>query len=209
MLPQLLIGASLAAAALQDVRTRTVEDRVWIPAAAGAAIALSANFWTAMIEGVTVQVQGYLLKLLIFVPLLVVTWAFMRFGQADLIALVLIAFDPYLQSLLYTVVGFGVAFAAHAAWLVRHGLWPGKRVMQYSDFKRDHRWIPRALIEGERRVELSSDVNRAFDEVQATSGAQRVEVEYGVPQVAYIAVGYVSYVVYLLLFSPGVLSAFP
>lgn len=209
MLPQLLIGVSLAAAALQDVRTRTVDDRVWIPAVAGAAIALGASTWDVLTEGVTFQAEGYFLKLLLFIPLLFVSWTFLGFGEADLIALVLVSFDPFVQSLLYTVVGFGAAFAAHAAWLVSHGLWPGKRVMPYSDFQRDHRWIPRALIDGEKRVELPSDVNKAFDEVQTASGAQSIEVEYGVPQVAYIAAGYALYALYLLLSSPGALLAFP
>jgi len=36
-----------------------------------------------------------------------------------------------------------------------------------------------------------------------------VEVQYGVPQVTYIAAGYVLYFAYLALFQPGLLTAFP
>jgi hypothetical protein len=57
---------------------------------------------------------------------------------------------------------------------------------------------------------VSADVNVAREEVEALNkpGAQ-VEVKYGVPTVAYLGVGYVVYLLYLLALNYSVFSALP
>jgi len=59
-------------------------------------------------------------------------------------------------------------------------------------------------------VEVSGDVNVAREEVEAANkpGAS-VEVKYGVPTVAYLGVGYVIYLVYLLAFNYSVFASLP
>jgi len=70
------------------------------------------------------------------------------------------------------------------------------------------------IVNGERR-EITSDVNvsREKAEENAEGGPEAVttmvEVQYGVPQVTYIAAGYVLYFAYLAVFQPGLLTAFP
>ena len=53
-------------------------------------------------------------------------------------------------------------------------------------------------------------MNVAREEVEAANspGAQ-VEVKYGVPTVAYLGIGYVAYIAYLLLFNYQVSASLP
>ena len=59
---------------------------------------------------------------------------------------------------------------------------------------------------------LSDDLNStAQDWYYSETNADKtmVEVQYGVPQVTYIAAGFVAYVVYLAIFQHGLLTAHP
>jgi len=86
----------------------------------------------------------------------------------------------------------------------------GGLAIPMEQFLREQRWIPTAIVAEGNRTEVSSDVNVAREEVEAANrpGAQ-VEVKYGVPTVAYLGVGYVAYLVYLLLFNYSAFASLP
>jgi hypothetical protein len=60
------------------------------------------------------------------------------------------------------------------------------------------------------RTEVASDVNVAREDVEARAQAgAMIEVRYGVPTVAYLGIGYVAYLAYLVLFNYGAFASLP
>lgn len=202
----LLMLVSFLLAGYQDARERLVSDFLWIPAIVAAVIAVaflpSDDFLLltriALIGGI-----GFLF-----------TW-FGSIGQADAIALTLIASDPAPYSPIPVLVATGVVALGHIGYLYAKGTARGPHTVTLEEFRSQAKWIPKALVINGERKEVTSDVNisREMTEEHATGGTDdkttMVEVQYGVPQVTYIAAGYVAYVVYLIAFQPHLFFAFP
>ncbi|HXW36843.1 MAG TPA: A24 family peptidase [Nitrososphaerales archaeon] len=201
MYSEILICASLVIAAWQDFRKRSVYDIVWIPGAAGVAYALYASY---------PFVAGILLKVgLVGVICLVFTY-FGAIGEADAIALVLVAADPTPYSPVLPLIGTGLVAGVHISFEYINGNARGRKTIPLQQFKDEQRWIPRAIIVGGNRTDVSNDVNEAREEVEAKAGPESlVEVTYGVPTVAYLGVGYAAYLVVLVLTNPHLFASLP
>jgi hypothetical protein len=112
--------------------------------------------------------------------------------------------------LLEVFVGVLVALGAHVGYLYAKGMVGKPRVIPIAQFRKEVNWIPRALIIGGERTEVVKDVNVSRESVDAvTDETAEVEVQYGVPTVAYIAAGYLAYVAFLAIFQTGALFSLP
>jgi len=200
MLSEALMAASLLIAAYQDLKRREVEDRVWIPAAIGIALALifgNQLFFTLVKLG--------------FVALIVVvaTW-YGTLGQADLIAFVVVGADPAPLSLTLTLGAAAVALAAHVGYLYRKGQIGRSLEIPVSQFEKEWKWIPKAVISAGVRTEVGRDVNEAREEALAKAvEGSTVEVKCGVPTVAYLGLGYFAFLVYALISNFQLFLTFP
>lgn len=202
---QLLMLASFLLAGYQDARERLVSDFYWIPGII-AAIA------------VVVLVPSLDLILLARIGLIgIIAFAFTWFGfigQADAIALTLISADPAPYAPIPVLIATGAVALGHIGYLYLSGK-AKAHLVSLEEFRSQAKWIPKALVVNGVRREITNDVNvsRELAEEHATAGPQdattMVEVQYGVPQVSYIAAGYVAYLVFLALFQPSLLTAFP
>jgi hypothetical protein len=148
----------------------------------------------------------------------VIAFAFTWFGfigQADAIALALIASDPTPYAPIPVLLATGIVAVGHIMYLYIRGTARGAQLITLEQFRTQAKWIPKALVVNGVRRELTSDVNvsRELAEEHAGSGPEgsttMVEVQYGVPQVTYIAAGFVLYLGYLVIFQPGLFFAFP
>jgi hypothetical protein len=196
---QLLIAASLAIAGYFDVKERLVSDLVWIPALAGAGLVIYFD-----------PSFGLLLKLgLVGGVGLAFAW-YGAVGEADAIAFAFVTADIYLFSPIPALLATGVVIAVHLAYLYFAGFIGKPKVVSLAQFRAEARWIPRAVFKGEVRTEVKRNVNlsRELVEEMGSEGAM-VEVQYGVPDVAYIAVGYAVYLVYLVVTQPAFFFSFP
>ncbi len=201
MLAQVLIAASFVLASYYDVKERAVYDLVWLPALAGAAYAFYMSYPDLAFPALKLAlVGGIALAFLLFGGI----------GQADAIALALIAADPYRFSPIVPLVGGAIVALTHIGYELLIGNARGVRTIPMEKFLREQRWIPKAVVSGGIRTEVGRDVNTARDEAEAmkTPGAS-VEVTYGVPTVAYLGVGYVAYLVCLLLFNQAAFLSLP
>jgi len=198
---QLLIAASFAIAAYQDFRERAVLDLVWIPAAVGVAYSI---YWAFP------NLEFPVLKLAIVGGIALAFVLLGGVGQADAIGLALIAGDPYQLSPILPLVGGAIVAVAHIGYEYLSGNARGVRTVPLEKFLREQRWIPKAIVADGTRTEVSNDVNDAREEVEAKAkpGAT-VEVTYGVPTVAYLGIGYIGYLAYLLVFQQHVFFSLP
>ncbi len=201
MLAQVLIAASFAIASYQDVKERAVHDLAWVPALVGAGYVFYAS-----LPGLELP----LIKLALVGGIALAFTFFGAIGQADGIALALIACDPYPLSPIYPLfAGAGVALG-HIAYEFAVGNARGNLRIPMETFLREQRWIPKAIVAGGVRTEVSRDVNNAREEVVAANNAgAEVEVSYGVPTVAYLGVGYVIFLAYLAVFNFRVFMTLP
>jgi len=197
--------ASFLLAGLQDARERLVSDYYWLPGVAAAvlAVALLPSMDVLLIARVT----------LIGVIAFAFTW-YGFIGQADAIALTLISSDPAPYAPIPVLLATGVVAIGHIAYLYASGTVRKAHVIPLREFKDQAKWIPKALVVNGVRQELTNDVNvsREIAEEQTKSHAEEttmVEVQYGVPQVTYIAAGYVLYMVYLAIYKPHLLTSLP
>ncbi len=201
MYAQLLIGLSLAVAAYQDVKQRAVSDLVWIPAAAGIAYAFYVLYPALAPELVKVGLVGGIALGFAFFGLV---------GQADAIAMAVLAADPYSFSPVPALLAAGIVAMGHIGYEYANGNAKGGKVIPVETFLKEQRWIPKAVVEDGVRREVNPDVNVARDEVEkGHSPGAMVEVSYGVPTVAYLGVGYAAFLVYLALFFPSTLLSLP
>jgi hypothetical protein len=203
---QLLMLVSFLLAGYQDARERLVSDLYWIP-----------GIIAAVLVVVFLPSMDFLLLsriTLIGVIAFAFTW-FGFIGQADAIALALVASDPTPYAPIPVLVGTGAIALGHIGYLYVKGTARKPHLITLDEFRKQAKWIPKALIVNGERREITNDVNvsREKAEENADGGpeaaATMVEVQYGVPQVTYIAAGYVLYFAYLALFQPGLLTAFP
>ncbi len=206
MYAQLLIAVSFAVATYQDFTERSVNDLIWLPA--GAATAYIVYWFLA--DSTTAAFELFLVKVALIGAMALVFTLMGAVGQADAIALAFVAVDPYSASPLFPLVAAAAIALTHIGYEYAVGNAGGKKVIAMDQFLKEQRWIPEAVVSDGTRTEVSSDVNVARDEVEAANnpGAQ-VEVKYGVPTVAYLGLGYVAYLAYLLLFNYTAFTSLP
>ena len=203
---QLLMLASFLLAGYQDARERLVSDYYWIPGIIAAVLAVA--FLPSM--------DFVLVARITLIGVLAFAFAWFGFiGQADAIALTLISSDPTPYAPIPVLLATGVVAIVHILYLYAKGTARKSRLVTLEEFRTQAKWIPKALVVDGVRREITNDVNvsRELAEEHAKSGPEdaktMVEVQYGVPQVTYIAAGFVAYIVYLAIFQPGLLTAHP
>ncbi len=206
MYAQLLIAASFAIASYQDVKDRAVSDLVWVPALAGAAYAVYSTY-----VGAPFSSLEYLLLKMALVGGIALVFTFLGgIGQADAIAMVFVASDPYTFSPIAPLFAGAVIAISHIAYEFAVGNARGGLTIPIERFLKEQRWIPKAIVSDGTRTEVSNDVNVARDEVEAAGRAgAMVEVRYGVPTVAYLGLGYVAYLVYLVALNYATFASLP
>ena len=206
MYAQLLIAASFVLAAYQDVRDRAVNDLVWIPAAVGVGYVVY-RFYLALPSG---DLEFLLIKVLLIGGIALAFTFLGGIGEADAIAIAFVAADPYSVSPLPALFATAVVALGHIGYEYAAGNARGTKTISMSQFLREQRWIPMAIVSEGSRVEVDSDVNVAREEVEASGKEDAmVEVRYGVPTVAYLGVGYVVFLLYLIAFNPSAFVALP
>ena len=201
MFAQLFIGVSFAAASYQDVKERAVNDVVWIPALIGSAYVIYSMFPNLELQLIKLGLIGGIALLFAYLGAV---------GQADSIALVFVAADPYQLSPILPLIGGAAVALGHIGYEAATGNAWGSRTIPMERFLREQKWIPEAVIVDGVRKEVNSDVNVARDEVEANQKpGVMVEVKYGVPTVAYLGIGYLTYLAYLLIFNQAALLSLP
>ncbi|MGA2200289.1 MAG: hypothetical protein ABSG45_10160 [Nitrososphaerales archaeon] len=201
MFLQILMAISFLIAGYQDLRERLVSDEVWIPASIGIVLLFYFDSSQALFLLVWIGIFG-------LIGFLSTRLGFL--GDADGIALVMISAwflrADYLALTASLLIGlFGFLIYLYLAGMLRKG-----RVITIQQFKSEAKWIPRAIIIGGKRTVINKDVNIAREEVEkVTEGSAEVEVDYGVPNIAMLAVVYVVYVALLAVFQSGTLLALP
>jgi hypothetical protein len=202
---QLLILASFLLAGYQDARERLVSDYFWIPGIIGA----------VLVVALLPSMDFLLIARITLIGVIAFAFAWFGFiGQADAIALALIASDPTPYAPIPVLLGTAVVALVHIAYLYITGV-AKPHLITLQEFRSQAKWIPKALVVNGERREITNDVNvsRELAEEHASAGPEdattMVEVQYGVPQVTYIAAGVVAYLVYLAIFQPHLLLAFP
>ncbi|MDA4137121.1 MAG: hypothetical protein OK449_09040 [Thaumarchaeota archaeon] len=201
MFLQILMAASFLIAGYQDVRERLVSDLVWIPAIIGVVLA----FYFVPSQDLYLLVRIAIIGAIAFG----VTW-YGLVGQADGIAFVLVVADPTPLAPLPVLFAIAAVALAHIGYLYVAGLTGKDKVISLQQFKSEARWIPKAVIIGGERRDVDKDVNVSREDVEkVTDETAMVDVQYGVPTVAYIAAGYIIYVVYLAIFHTSVLTSLP
>lgn len=188
-------------ASYQDVKERAVNDIVWAPALIGAAYAIFSMFPNLELQLIKLGLIGGIALFFAYLGAV---------GQADSIALVFLAADPYQFSPILPLIGAAAVALGHIGYEAVRGNAGGSKTIPIERFLKEQKWIPEAVITDGVRVEADSDVNVARDEVETKQkpGAM-VEVKYGVPTVAYLGIGYVAYLVYLLIFNQAGFFALP
>jgi small-conductance mechanosensitive channel len=195
------MAVSFLVAGYQDVRERMVSDLVWIPAIIGVVLA----FYFVPSQDLFLLVRLAIIGAIAFG----VTW-YGRVGQADSIAFVLVVADPTPLAPLPVLFSIAVVALAHIGYLYLAGLTGKDKLISIKQFKAEARWIPKAIIIGAERRDVDKDVNVSREDVdKVTDETAMVDVQYGVPTVAYIAAGYMIYVVYLAIFQTNVLTSLP
>ena len=206
MYAQLLIAVSFAVASYSDVKERAVSDLAWIPALFGASYVVYSFF-----TGASTSNLEFLLLKIALIGGIAVAFAFLGgIGQADGIAIAFVAADPYVLSPIAPLVATAAVALVHIGYEFAVGNARGGRTIPMEQFLKEQRWIPKAMVSGGSRTEVSGDVNVAREEVEAANepGAM-VDVRYGVPTVAYLGIGYVIYLVYMLAFNYSAFVSLP
>ena len=206
MYAQFLIAASFAIASYTDVKERAVSDLAWIPAMAGVGYV----FYELYVGSAVGTLAFLILKIALIGGIAIGFSLLGGIGQADGIAIAFVAADPYALSPLAPLFATAAVALVHIGYELATGNARGVKTIPMAQFLGEQRWIPKAIVTDEGRSEVSSDVNVAREEVEAADkpGAA-VEVKYGVPTVAYLGLGYVIYLTYLLVFNYPVFASLP
>ena len=206
MYAQLLIAVSFALASYQDITERAVSDLVWLPALAGVAYVV---YWF-LVRATSSEIEFLLVKVALVGGIALAFTFLGGIGQADAIAMAFVAADPYTLSPIAPLFAAAAVALVHIGYEFAVGNARGGLTISMEQFLKEQRWIPKAILSDGTRVEVNTDVNVAREEVEAANkpGAQ-VEVRYGVPTVAYLGIGYVAYLVYLLLFNFSTFVSLP
>jgi len=181
-------------AAYQDIKIRAVDDIVWIPAIVGSILAFYLLYPNVSLLALKIGMMTAF------------ALAFSFLGQiaaADVIALVVVFADPYAFSML-------PIFFATLAFLIGHVLYnrlkgiPRKTTIPVEQFLKEQNWIPLATLKDGKRTEIDEGLDSARDRVEENhEPGSMIEVEYGIPTVAYLGLGYFAYLVYILVFNQG------
>lgn len=205
MYAQLLIAASFAVASYSDVKERLVSDLAWIPALAGVVYAVYSLYSSSSSD-----LEFLLLKIGLLGGIALAFAFFGGIGEADAIAIAFVAADPYVLSPLAPLFATAAVALIHIGYEYAVGNARGGRTIPMEQFLHEQRWIPKAIVADGVRTEVSSDVNAAREEVEkANKPGAAVDVRYGVPTVAYLGVGYVMYIVYMLAFNYSAFASLP
>ena len=203
---QFLIAASFVIASYTDVKERAVSDLAWIPALAGVGYV----FYELYASSATGTLEFLLIKVGLIGGIAIGFALLGGIGQADGIAIAFVAADPYVLSPLAPLFATAAVALAHIAYELAVGNARGVKTIPMDQFLDEQRWIPKAIVSDEGRTEVSSDVNVAREEVEAANNpGASVEVKYGVPTVAYLGLGYVIYLAYLLAFNYPAFASLP
>lgn len=206
MYAQLLIAVSFALAAYQDAKDRAVSDIVWVPAAVGVAYVVYTFYSSAQFQ----NLEFLLIKIAIIGGVALVFTFYGSIGQADGIAIALVATDPYPLSPVLPLLAAAVLALSHIGYEFTQGNLKKGLEVPMEQFLREQRWIPKAIVAKDARTEVNRDVNVAREEVEAANmpGAM-VEVGYGVPTAAYLGIGYLAYLVYMVVLNYAAFAALP
>ncbi len=206
MYAQLLIAVSFVVATYQDFTERSVNDLVWLPAGA-AAVYVVYSFLTG---STTAALELFAVKVALVGAMALAFTLLGAVGQADAIALAFVAADPYALSPLAPLLAAAAVALTHIGYEYAVGNARGRKVISMEQFLKEQRWIPEAVVSDGARTEVSSDVNVARDQVEAANNPRaQVEVKYGVPTVAYLGLGYVVYLAYLMLYNYAAFASLP
>jgi len=198
---QILICVSLLIASYQDIKDRAVSDLVWVPAGIGVVYAFYSLFPAIEYLGAKIALVGV-------ISLVFVLLGYM--GQADGIAFAFIAADPLPISPIPPLFGTAVVALLHIGYEYVWGGARGAQTIPIAQFLKEQKWIPKAVITNGNKKELDRDVNVARDLVAKDHvEGSMVEVTYSVPTVAYLGLGYLAFLVYLLVFNQATFFALP
>ncbi len=201
MFVQILMAFSFLVAGYQDFRERLVSDLVWVPAVIG--VVLTLYFLPS-------QAIDLLIRIAVVGGLAFVITRLGFLGEADGIAFVLIAAVPMPLDLLVLLFAIaGVALSA-IGYLYFTGIAGKDKVISIQQFRSEARWIPKSVIVGSEKTNVSDNVNVSREEVEKiTDENAMVEVQYGVPNIEYIAAGYMIFLGFLAIFQSNVLLSLP
>jgi hypothetical protein len=195
------MAVSFIAAGYQDFRERLVSDLVWIPAAIGVVLTLYFAPSGAIYLLIRIAVVGTMAFVVTRLGYL---------GEADGIAFVIIAAVPQPLDLLVLIFAIAAVALSAIGYLYLSGMAGKDRVISLKQFKSEARWIPQAIVVGGERKDVDKNVNVSREEVEkVTDESAMVEVQYGVPNIEYMAGGYVIFLVFLAIFQPSVLTSLP
>jgi hypothetical protein len=192
--PRFFVAAAFALAAYQDFRCREVADWTWVPAVGYLAFAAG---------------QPYIIDAAIAFAFLAIASAIlytkMGFGQADAIALPLLALDTSILAPAYTIIFSTIPLAADTVYhLIKYG---GLEEKMTADRAVEGPWIPKAIEYADGKIEtLPRTVEKALEKVKKYSGRNDVIVHctYGTPLVGYLGIGYILKLL-LQTLAPGLL----
>ena len=136
---------SFLIAGYQDVRERLVSDLVWVPAIIGVALALYFSPSEDLILLVRIGIIGG-------IALVIARYGFV--GEADGIAFVLVVADPAPLAPLPVLFAIAAVALTHIGYLFATGMAGKNKVISISQFKREARWIPKAVIVGGEKREV-------------------------------------------------------
>lgn len=195
------MAISFLIAGYQDFKERLVSDLVWIPGVIGVALTIYFLPSEALLLLVRIAVVGGLAFAITKLGYL---------GEADGIAFVLIAAVPSFTDLFILLFAIAGVSLAAIGYLYATGMAGKDKVITIQQFRSEARWIPQAIIVGGQRQEIDKNVNVSREEVEKiTDETVMVEVQYGVPNIEYIAAGYVIFLGILAVFQTSVLLSLP
>lgn len=198
---QLFIAASFVLAGFQDLKERMIDDRIWAPGIVGAVISL---YWCySNLPGQFFYIE--LFKLGMFSSIGIGFAVLGYVGEADAVALVLIGADPYLLSFAVLVIAMIIA-GIHVMSVYRKGLLKTGLLIPVEQFESQNQWLPLAIVNNGQTIDISNNVNVSREDVIAKAPpSSQVMVQYGLPVVTYISLGYIAYLALSLVMSGGVL----
>jgi len=192
--PRFFVAAAFTLAAYQDLRFRKIVDWTWLPAAGYIIFAYSQPY---VVEAAA--------AFLFLATMSTILYHKMGFGQADAIALPLIALDTSILGPAYTIIFSTIPLAADTVYhLIKHG---GLEETMSADRALEGPWIPKTIVYSDGRTEqLPKTVEKAIEKLEKYRGKNDVKVQctYGTPLTAYLGIGYTLKLL-LQTFAPGLL----
>ena len=198
---RLFIAASFVLAGFQDLKERAIDDRIWIPGVIGALLSL---YWCyANLSSPFFYIELFKLGMFSGIGLAFALLGYV--GQADAIALVLIGADPYLMSFTALIIAVFIA-GVHVVAVYRKGFLKNGLLIPIEQFKLQNQWLPLAIVNAGQTIDIAKNVNVSREDVIVKAPPNsEVMVQYGLPVVTYISLGYIAYLVISLILAGGIL----